>query len=66
MTDWKTLAAKRHSPSVLAGAAAVLAVPHVYSQPQMIHYAAAAILVSGVVSVLIEAGRWIWNHVPTP
>jgi hypothetical protein len=63
MNDWKALAAKRHSPSVLAGAAAVLAVPQVYASPQMIHYAAAAILVSGVVSTAIEAGRWLWHKI---
>jgi hypothetical protein len=58
MTGWKTLAAKRHSPSVLAGAAAVLAVPYFYAQPQAVHYAAAAVLVSGVVSAAIECARW--------
>lgn len=62
LQDWKTLAAKRHSWSVMAGAAAVLAVPLAYDQPQMIHYAAAAIFVSGVVSSVIEAIRWTWNQ----
>lgn len=62
MEDWKTLAAKRHSWSVMAGAAAVLALPMVYEDPQMLHYAAAVILVSGVASALIEAGRWIWKR----
>jgi len=63
MNDWKKLAAKRHSPSVLAGAAAVLAVPYAYSNPDMVHYAAAAILVSGLVSGAIEAGRWLWQKI---
>jgi len=62
MNDWKALAAKRHSWSVMAGAAAVLALPHVYGDPGMIHYAAAVILTSGVVSTAIEAGRWTWNR----
>jgi hypothetical protein len=62
MDDWKSLAARRHSWSVMAGAAAVLALPMVYEAPQMIHYAAAVILVSGTVSALIEAGRWVWNR----
>jgi len=39
--DWKSLAAKRHSPSMLAGAAAVLAVPYLYADPGVIHYGAA-------------------------
>jgi len=63
MKDWTKLAAKRHSPSVLAGAAAVLAVPYAYADPDVIHYAAAAILVSGVASAAIEAGRWLWDKV---
>jgi len=62
--NWKSLAAKRHSPSVLAGAAAVLSVPYVYASPDMVHYAAAAILVSGVASSAIECGRWLWKKVP--
>jgi hypothetical protein len=62
-SNWKALAAKRHSPSVLAGAAAVLAVPYAYADPDVIHYAAAAVLVSGVVSAAIECGRWLWHKI---
>ena len=61
-SGWKALAAKRHSPSVLAGAAAVLAVPYLYAQPQAVHYAAAAVLVSGMVSGAIECVRWLWHQ----
>jgi len=59
--DWKSLAKHRHSPSVLAGAAAVLGLPYLMQEPQMMHYGAAAVLASGVVAGLIEAGRWAWQ-----
>jgi hypothetical protein len=62
MDDWKSLAARRHSWSVMAGAAAVLALPMVYPEPRMMHYVAAVILTSGVVSSAIEGGRWVWNQ----
>jgi len=60
--DWKALAKHRHNLSVLAGAAGVLAVPYLYGQPQMIHYAAAAVLVSGVAGLAVEGGRWLWHQ----
>lgn len=59
--DWKQLAKARHSPTVMAGAAAVLGLPYAMENPEMMHYAAAAVLASGVVGGLIEVGRWIWN-----
>lgn len=61
--DWRSLAAKRHSPSMLAGAAAVLAVPYLYADPGMIHYGAAAVLGSGLVASLIECVRWLWHQI---
>lgn len=46
----------------MAAAAAVLAVPRYYQDPEMIHYGAAAIVASGVVGLVVEGVKWVWEQ----
>jgi len=54
---------KLHQPSVVSGAAAVLAVEHLYSDPDMILYAAGFAVGSGVVGLAMEGIRYLRQQI---